>query len=71
MMEEFAEIQANVANANKIYEAIRGKGAFRRFRATAEQLGLLQEWYAFRDREMIEKARRWCKRNEIDYTPKP
>gem|GEM_PF-960755 len=71
MMEEFAEIQASIPNANKIIEAIRGKGAFRRFRATVERLGLLKDWYAFHDREMLDKARRWCENNGIDYTPKP
>ncbi|MDR1321123.1 MAG: hypothetical protein LBK56_06815 [Gracilibacteraceae bacterium] len=70
IMEEFAE-GLPAAAANKIYGAIRGKGAFRRFRETVTRLGLLDEWYVYRDSAMMERARIWCLRNDIDYEPKP
>jgi hypothetical protein len=66
MMEDFAEGLPGTA-ANKIYGAISGKGAFRRFRETASRLGLLDEWHAYRDNAMMECARRWCVDNDIGY----
>jgi hypothetical protein len=69
IMEEFADGLPSIV-ANKINGAIRGKGAFRRFRETVARLGLLDEWCFYRDNAMMERARRWCVNNGIDYEPK-
>jgi aminoglycoside 6'-N-acetyltransferase I len=70
VMEEFGELQANSDNAGKILDAIRGNGAFRKFRAAVERLGLLKEWYAYRDRAFRDFVMSWCDRYGIDYIPK-
>jgi len=70
IMEEFCEIQGNPQAYNQLEQSIHGKGAFRRFRDTVDRLGMIKEWYTFRDRVMLEKAREWCEENDIDYTPK-
>lgn len=66
VMEEFIE---NLPEGRKQYEladAIRGKGAFRRFKDTVYDLGLEQKWFDFRDGEYVRIAREWCRENEID-----
>ena len=67
IMEEFGEAQPNPQTANQILNAIDGKGAFRRFRNTVDRIGLEDDWYEYRDRKIIEKVRRWCEDNDIDY----
>ena len=66
IMEEYCESQPDVI-ADQLFEAIRGRGAFRFFRSTVQRLRLTDDWYKFRDNAMIEKARRWCELNEIEY----
>ena len=70
IMEEYAESQPDARIANQLLYAIRGKGAFRKFREAVTRFGFLDDWYAFKDSAMIERARRWCIRNGIDYKPK-
>jgi hypothetical protein len=68
MMERFAEgVQADAASA-RLLRAIRGRGAFRYFRDLARELGLADEWYAYRDRAYEEVAIAWCEANGIEYT---
>ena len=47
--------------------AITGKGAFRRFRETADRLRLLEHWHVYRDSAYRREARAWCDANEIDW----
>ena len=68
IMEKFGEIQSNPHKANSILSAIRGKGAFRRFRDAVDKLGITDEWYAYRDCEIQNMVRSWCKYNDIKYT---
>ena len=70
IMEEYAEAQPDVRIAHQLRCAIRGKGAFRKFREAVTRFGFLDDWYAYRDSAMLERARRWCVRNGIDYEPK-
>lgn len=50
-------------------DSIIGRGAFRRFRGTAERFNLLDDWYAFRKACYVNFARRWCEVNGIEYLP--
>lgn len=47
--------------------AIRGRGAFRRFRGACERFRLLDEWYGFEEDARREQAMEWCERNGILY----
>lgn len=44
---------------SQLMDAIHGKGAFRMFRSAAERLGLLQDWYDYRDAYLENMAREW------------
>lgn len=46
--------------------AIKGRGAFRRFKDRLYDLGLEQEWYKYRDNAYERIARNWCERFGLD-----
>ncbi len=50
-----------------LLEAIRGRGAFRRFRSSIERFGLLEEWYDFLDIAYRNAAIELCERNGFSY----
>lgn len=47
--------------------AIRGKGAFRRFKDGVRKIGLEQAWYEFQENAYRQQAIRWCKEEGIEY----
>ena len=47
--------------------AIHGKGAFRRFRATLERFGMETEWYDYLEACHRELAIEWCEQHGIVY----
>lgn len=66
MMEEFI-YDLPTGKIQDILEcAIRGKGAFRRFKDRLYDLGLEQSWYKFRDDSYEKIARDWCERYGIE-----
>lgn len=52
---------------NRLYNAIKGRGAFRRFKSTVHYLGIEQLWYEFRDNAYAEIAQKWCRNNDIEF----
>lgn len=67
-MEDFS---LSVSDRNiqiKLLGAIKGKGAFRRFKDEIINLGIEGNWYSFREERFKEIARDWCKDNNIDFT---
>ena len=50
---------------SRLERAIHGKGAFRYFRDTVEDAGLLEKWYGFRDGFFEDAAREWCEDNDV------
>lgn len=54
-------------SGGRLVRAISGRGAFRRFRETVERLGLLDEWYEFRDNCYRERAVSWCQGHNISF----
>lgn len=50
--------------------AIRGRGAFRRFKDTVARFGMDKRWYEYRDQCYARLARRWCDDNDIEYFQK-
>jgi Uncharacterised protein family (UPF0158) len=52
---------------HELYDAIRGRGAFRNFKGTVRRLGLEDDWYRYRLRELEEIAVSWLEANGIAY----
>ena len=67
IMESFIESLPPGAARQELAQAIRGKGAFRRFKNGIYYHQLDQQWYAYRDLAYQEIAIRWCKDNGIEY----
>jgi hypothetical protein len=49
-------------------DAIRGRGAFRRFKDRIQAYGMAEEWYRYRDAALREIAMAWCEAHGITYT---
>ena len=67
IMENFCSSQQDANLQEKLENAIRGSGAFRRFRAAVEYAGILDKWYAFKNEAYLEIAKDWCEENGIEY----
>jgi len=48
--------------------AIRGRGAFRRFKDRMQLYGMAEAWYRYRDEALREIAVAWCEAHGIRYT---
>jgi hypothetical protein len=48
--------------------AIRGRGAFRRFKDKIHEYGIADTWYKYLDEALREIAIEWCEENGISYT---
>jgi hypothetical protein len=74
-MERFIGTLEDTAVAEQLLQAIKGKGAFRYFKDTASRLGLLKQWYEYRDNALKEYVRDWAEAHQIpavdDTTPNP
>jgi hypothetical protein len=49
-------------------DAIRGRGAFRRFKDRIQAYGIAEAWYRYRDAALREIAVAWCEAHAIPYT---
>lgn len=66
MMEEFI-LKLPRGNSQRVLaHAIQGKGAFRRFKDRLYDVGLVKEWYSFRDDAYEKLAREWCEEHNIE-----
>ena len=68
IMEDFIASLPVGAIQRELAEAIRGKGAFRRFKATIRFYGIEQQWYGFLADAYKVIAIQWCKDNQLEYT---
>ena len=66
-MERFIETVRNAGAADQLWRAIKGKGAFRHFKDTADRLGLLNQWFQYRDNAMKEFVVDWAEDNNVPY----
>jgi hypothetical protein len=64
-MERFIGTVDNIEAAEQLWRAIKGKGAFRYFKDTASRLGLLQQWYEYRDAALKEFVVEWAESRQI------
>jgi len=67
IMEEYCLSVSDHVIRNKLLGAIKGKGAFRRFKEKIIDFGIQENWYSFRDKRLKEIAINWCNDNNIDF----
>ena len=60
-MEQFIGTLRNAGAADQLSQAIRGKGAFRYFKDTADRLGLLNRWFQYRNDAVKEFVVEWLR----------
>jgi hypothetical protein len=66
-MERFVREVQDSRVMKSLEAAIRGKGAFRRFKDTLIRLDMEEKWFAYKQNTLVEIAREWCADNEITY----
>ena len=66
-MERFIGTVRNAETADQLWRAIKGKGAFRYFKDTADRLGMLKQWFQYRDNAMKEFVVDWAEGNNVPY----
>ena len=67
IMEEFIETINDERLYNQLLISIHGKGAFRRFKDTCINFGIIDDWYKFRDKKYKDIAIKWCEENNIEF----
>ena len=67
VMEDYIRELDDNALANRLANAIRGKGAFRRFKDTLISCGKIQSWYDYRTQYYWDFARKWCIGKELEF----
>ena len=67
VMEQFCLSIPTEEGGETLLSAIRGRGAFRRFRDEASRLGLHARWYAFQDDAYRRIIAGWLEAHEIPY----
>ena len=67
IMQGFISNIGNGSLRNELFNATRGKGAFRRFREITDYHNITNDWYKFQDDEYKRIAEEWCTRNKIEY----
>jgi hypothetical protein len=67
IMEDYCLSINDPVRRNRLLGAIKGKGAFRRFKDKLIDLGIEEDWYTFREKRFREIAIDWCKDNNLDF----
>ena len=68
MMERFCLSVDDDDLRDDLCDAIRGRGAFRRFKDRVQAYGIAEAWYRYRDAALREIAVAWCEAHGIPYT---
>ena len=68
IMEAYIDELKDDRLAHELLRAIRGKGAFRRFKDTLIGYGMIQSWYDYEDQYYWKLARRWCIERNLEFT---
>ena len=68
IMEEFCLSRENKEVSDALYAAIKGHGAFGRFKDAIHRLDIAEDWYKYRDEAFKQIARDWCEENDIEFT---
>ena len=65
-MEEFADRQSQSVS-DRLYLALGGRHPFNRFKETLDCIGLLDEWYEFKNGWYAQKAEEWLHEEKVDF----
>lgn len=68
IMERFCLSVDDDERRDNLCNAIRGRGAFRRFKDRIHEYGIADDWYTYRDDALRRIAIDWCEANGILYT---
>ena len=68
IMESFVYSLPDGEEARTLANAIKGRGAFRRFKDLLPRYGLRQRWFDFQAASYRELAIRWCRDHDLLYT---
>ena len=68
IMERFCLSLEEETLRDKIYVAIKGSGAFQRFKNNINNYGIADDWYKYKDEAFREIAIEWCKENNLEYS---
>lgn len=55
-------------NASELEHAIKGRGAFRRFKDMIDRMGITQQWYDFQSEYYRKLSIKWCEEHNLEYT---
>ncbi len=66
-MEQFCLSISDPKISDELYYAIKGRGAFRRFKDQIHYYGLADAWYEYLEAALKKMAVAWCERNTIEY----
>ena len=66
-MERFIGALPDAKAAEELWRAIKGHGAFHRFKDTLYRLGIQDQWFGFRDEAMKEFVVAWAEANAVPY----
>ena len=67
IMERFCLSIKDEDVSDTLYRAIKGTGAFRRFRDAIHEHGIADDWHECRRQAYRKIAARWCEANDIQY----
>ena len=67
IMEDFCHSVEDGGVSEKLSAAIKGRGAFSRFKENIVKLGIEARWYKYRKEAFKKIAIEWCEDNHIDY----
>ncbi|MBN2242579.1 MAG: hypothetical protein JW793_07805 [Acidobacteria bacterium] len=65
VMEHFIGSVEDDETANRLLRAIKGRGAFRRFKDTVHRLGIQQSWYDYLEEAQREFVTEWAEENGV------
>jgi hypothetical protein len=66
-MEDFCHSIEDRGVSEKLSAAIKGRGAFGRFKENIVRLGIEAKWFKYRKEAFRKIAIEWCEENQIDY----
>ena len=65
IMEEFMELRSE-KEQQRLYRALNGRHPFASFRNAAEDLGIIQQWYDFKDQAEAQMAEDWLNESGLE-----
>ncbi|WP_332698733.1 UPF0158 family protein [Halalkalibacter lacteus] len=67
IMEDFCLKVSDQQKQDSLLRAIKGKGAFRRFKDKIIDFDIEDQWYSYRDERFKQIAIEWCQDNNVNY----